>query len=67
MGRRRKGKSIEMKILLPEDIYFQLESRLTNNFNKKPIYGLRSQLITALILKWLQQTTELKKEPENVE
>lgn len=59
MGRRRKGKSIEMKILLPEEVYFQLEKQLTNGFNNKPIYGLRSQLVTALIIKWLEQTQTL--------
>lgn len=68
MGRRRRGKTIETKLLLPEAVYLELEKRLTNNFQTKPIYGARSQLITELIVKYLE-TPPLqnpKKEPSNV-
>lgn len=57
MGRRRKMKSIEVKINIPEETYFAFERRLTNDFRNKPEYGIRSQLITALIIKWLEATS----------
>jgi hypothetical protein len=60
MGVRRKGKSVEMKLLIPEETYFRFERRLTSDFTKKPEYGRRSQIITALILSWLEQH-EVKK------
>lgn len=58
MGRRRKMKSVEVKINIPEETYFAFERRLTNDFRNKPEYGIRSQLITALIIRWLEQNTE---------
>lgn len=55
MGRRRKGKSVEIKLLIPEQLYFEFEKALTGNFTKKPDYGIRSQLISALIQRWLKE------------
>ena len=53
MGIRRKGKSVEMKVLIPEQIYLAFERELTNNFTSKPVYGVRSQIITDLIVSWI--------------
>lgn len=58
MAIRRKGAMRELKIVIPESVYFELERRLTNNFKEKPMYGVRSQLITAIIQRYLQETTE---------
>lgn len=58
MGRRRKGRTVEVKALIPEEIYFRFERRLTNDFANKPEYGLRSQLITQLIVKWLDDEVD---------
>lgn len=55
MGRRRKGKAVEVKVLVPEAIYLRLERALTSNFSHKPEYGTRSQLITSLIVNWLNE------------
>ena len=55
MGRRRKGKSVEVKLLIPEVVYLELEKALTNNFSSRPVYGMRSQLITYLIQQWLKE------------
>jgi len=54
MGRRRKGKAVEIKLLIPEKIYFEFEKELTNNFKDKPVYGARSQLVTSLIIRWIE-------------
>lgn len=43
-----------MKLLIPEMIYLEFEKELTNNFADKPVYGARSQLITALITRWIE-------------
>lgn len=67
MGRRRKGKSVEVKLLIPEMIYLEFEKALTNNFSSKPVYGMRSQIITFLIQRWLEEnkasTPNIIKEP----
>lgn len=70
MGRRRKGRSVEVKILIPEFTYLQFERELTLNFKTKPEYGVRSQVITLLIQAWLasreavrQQRTEPSEQP----
>ncbi len=55
MGKRRKGKSTELKLLIPENIYFRFERAITNNFKSRPEYGARSQLITTLISRWLDE------------
>lgn len=60
MGIRRKGKSVEVKLLIPEMVYLEFEKALTNNFSSKPVYGMRSQIITSLIQKWLEETRELE-------
>jgi len=54
MGRRRKGKSVEIKLLIPEMVYFEFEKQLTNNFQSKPVYGVRSQIVTSLIISWIK-------------
>ena len=53
MGRRRKGKSVEVKLLIPESVYFRFERAITSGFKKAPEYGVRSQVITQLITRWL--------------
>lgn len=55
MGKRRKGKAVEIKLLVPEKIYLEFEKALTNNFTVKPVYGMRSQVLTSLIVKWLDE------------
>lgn len=62
---RRIGASRELKVNIPEEVYFRLEEKLTSRFTKKPIYGQRSQLITALIVEWLNKI-EAQKETSNV-
>lgn len=64
MGRRRKGKSVEIKLLIPEQVYFRFEKALTNNFTSKPVYGMRSQVITTLILRWLDS---LQPQPSSIQ
>lgn len=70
MGRRRKGRSVEVKLLIPEFTYLQFERELTLNFKTKPEYGVRSQVITRLIQDWLatreaerNQATEPNEQP----
>lgn len=55
MGRRRKTPTQEIKVLIPEEVYFAFERELTNDFTNKPEYGARSQLITTLIINWLAE------------
>lgn len=53
MGRRRKGKSVEVKLLIPELTYLQFEREICSGFAHKPQYGVRSQVITRLIQDWI--------------
>ena len=65
MAIRRLGASRELKVNIPEEVYFRLEEKLTSSFSKKPVYGQRSQLLTALILEWLNKVDQ-QKETSNV-
>jgi hypothetical protein len=49
MGLRRNIPVIPIRVYVPEELYFRFERLLTQNFAKKPQYGLRSQVICALI------------------
>lgn len=70
MGRRRSTPTVEIKVLIPEEIYFKFERALTNDFKNKPEYGLRSQIITTLIQNWLSGqniSPATEKEPINAD
>lgn len=58
MGKRRKGRSVEIKLLIPERIYLEFERELTQNFSQRPAYGARSQIVTQLITEWLAKGKE---------
>lgn len=62
MGKRRRGKTTEVKLYLPEMTFFRLEKILTQNFKSKPTYGVRSQMLTRIIEDWLDVVERKEKE-----
>jgi hypothetical protein len=53
MGVRRKGQKTPWKVYIPIHVAAQVELALYNPLHVKPDYGLRSQLVTDLLTKWL--------------
>lgn len=60
-GVRRTGAFELWRINVPQHIAVEVELALINPLSRRPTYGLRSQLVTSLLVKWL---TELKQEKE---
>jgi hypothetical protein len=48
-GHKRSGPFKDIKVCTPMETYLRFEKILTSNFTRKPIYGQRSQIVTALI------------------
>lgn len=53
-GLRRKGKGIVWNVCVPEELALKVELFLAAG-GPKPIYGLRSQIICALLTKWVSE------------
>lgn len=54
---RIKSKAISWKLTLDEGLAAQIELRLANLTEGKPIYGARSALVTLLLHQWLDGRT----------
>lgn len=54
---RIKSKAISWKLTLDEGLAAQIELRLANLSEGKPIYGARSALVTFLLHNWLDGKT----------
>lgn len=59
-GHRRRGETVLWRIYVPAEIAIQIELALADPIRGKPIYGSRSQLVSALlqdyVLKLKQET-----------
>lgn len=56
---RIKSKAISWKLTLDEGLAAQIELRLANLSEGKPIYGARSALVTLLLHNWLDGKTQV--------
>ena len=56
---RIKSKAISWKLTLDEGLAAQIELRLANLSEGKPIYGARSALVTLLLHNWLDGKTSV--------
>lgn len=61
-GNRRQGPWKDIKVCLPLETYLRLEKLLTSSFTKKPVYGQRSQVISALITRYCEELESIEKE-----
>lgn len=58
--RRKSDPYLQVKVNIPFDVNAKLEEALWDPLLKKPRYGGRSELITALIREWLAKQQDLK-------
>lgn len=49
MSRRRQGKKVVWKATVPQDLALRIELRYCDESTRKPDYGARSRLTTALL------------------
>lgn len=62
VGLRRKGKGTVWNVCVPEELALKVELFLAAG-GPKPIYGLRSQIICALLQRWVTEQTALAQQP----
>jgi len=43
------------EVKLPEYLALRIETLMVDPVNKKPVYGMRSQLVTELLEKWVTE------------
>ena len=55
LGTRRKGRMARWEVKLPEYLALRIETLMVDPVNKKPVYGMRSQLVTELLEKWVTE------------
>lgn len=65
-GYKRSGAFKEMKVCMPMEVYLRFERILTSNFERKPVYGQRSQIITGLIVEYCSKLETEEQESLNV-
>ena len=58
MGVRRKGAFVVWKVTLPERLATEVEMSIVDPIRHKPIYGIRSQLITDLLTAHINKLKE---------
>ena len=53
LGTRRKGKMERWEVKIPEYLALRIETLMVDPASRKPVYGLRSQLVTELLEAWV--------------
>jgi hypothetical protein len=62
VGTRRTGRNTLWRCYIPEEIAAQIELRLADPLRDKPTYGARSQLVTALLIRYLAELNQTNQE-----
>lgn len=57
-GHRRRGETTLWRVYIPQEIALQIEMALADPVLGKPIYGGRSQLVSALLQDYIQKLKE---------
>lgn len=55
MGRKRKGNFTLWRTNIPSPIALEFELAIVDPRYNKPIYGLRSQIVTQLVIEYIQR------------
>lgn len=58
MAVRRRGPCIIWRVTIPEEIAAEIEMAIADPLRGKPTYGVRSQLVTQLLVDYLQKLKE---------
>ena len=68
VGSRRKGQGEIWNIIIPSDLAFRFETLYMDPGKKKPIYGIKSQIVSELVEKHVAQLeAELARSVEGAE
>lgn len=67
-GTRHKGEKVIWRCYIPVDLAVEIELLLADPLRDKPIYGARSQLVSYLLQRHLEEirNPHHQKEPSNV-